>query len=98
MKTICRQALGLGLSVDLYSLNALSAFQLISEFQQTLTKSLFIVIVVVEPSELERYGIERSGRSRASAHLCESYALDLWQSLVDLPFFLLGLWLRKFVS
>ena len=40
--------LGLGLSVDLYSLNALSAFQLISEVQVILRKSLFLVIVEVE--------------------------------------------------
>ena len=53
--------LGLGLSVNLYSLNALSAFQLIPEFQITLRKSLFIVIVEVELSDLEQYDIERSG-------------------------------------
>ena len=49
----------------------LSAFQLISEFQITLRKPLFIVIVEVELSDLEQYGIERSGRSRASAHPSE---------------------------
>ena len=63
--------LELGLSVDFYSLNALSAFQFISEFQKTLRKSLFIVIVEVGPSDLERYGMERSSRSRESAHPCE---------------------------
>ena len=37
-------------------------------------------------------------RASISIHNAPSFTLYLLKSLVDLPFFLLGLWLRKFVS
>ena len=40
----------------------------------------------------------RLTRASISIHSAPSFSLDLLKSLVDLPFFLLGLWLRKFVS
>ena len=40
----------------------------------------------------------RLTRASISIPTDPSFTLDLLQSLVDLPFFLLGLWLRKFVS